>query len=114
MATLTVPTPPEGRFRWLTRIDFDGVFFKVLFRYNRRDAFWYIDFADDQGVAIVRALRLALSDDILKPYKTALDLPKGNLFVTDTSGRGRESGRDDLGGRVLLRYTEVDSGTATV
>lgn len=107
MATFTVPTPPNGLFRWRIRIEFEGVFYKILYRYNRRDGFWHMDWADDQGIAIVRSLRLVLNDDILKPYKTALDLPKGTLFLTDTSGQGRESGKDDLGGRVLLKYTEV-------
>lgn len=98
-----IPTPPLGSNRYLVRVEFEGVFYRILYRYNIRDDFWYTDWADDAGVAQVRGVRMVLNTDILAPYKT-LSVPPGSVNVVDTTGANLEMTRDEIGGRVKVEY----------
>jgi len=109
MATLAIPTPPASSFGFLVRVNLEGVFYRLQFKWNGRDESWYLDIGDDGGNATVRNLRLVIGDDILAPHKSiaAAKCPQGNLRVVDTEASGVEAERDELGGRVLLLYDEA-------
>lgn len=101
-----VPPPPFGLYRYSYRITVDNVPFRFLFRYNPRDVSWYLDLGDASGVALVRGIRLVIGTDLLRAHKTRR-IPQGSLDVVDKSGDSIESGKDDLGGRVVVTYTEA-------
>ena len=109
MATFDVPTPPEGVAKWQVRVELDGTFYRLLYKWNVRDLSWYMDIADDTGTALVRSRRIVLASDILRPFRYKA-VPQGTLSIVDTTGEHKEATLEDLGDRVLVRYTEVESG----
>jgi len=106
MATHIIPTPPVGRFRWMLRREFEGRFYRLLFRWNRRAGFWFVDFGTDRNTALVRSAKMNLRSDILAPYKYR-DVPQGILSVVDSSGDNVEPTLADFGTRVVLEYTDA-------
>lgn len=104
-----VPTPPDGSFAYVFRMQLDGTFYRFQYKWNPRDTSWYLDIADDKGSATVRNLRMVIGDDILAPHRSLGQdaCPQGNLSVIDTSGAGLEALREDLGVRVIVDYVEV-------
>lgn len=106
MATFDIPTPPIGVGKWQTRAEFEGTFFRILYKWNVRNLSWYIDFADDTGTALIRSRRIVLAADIFRPFRHRA-IPQGIFSIVDTSGEHREPTLEDLGDRVLFRYTEA-------
>ncbi len=111
MATLTIPTPPADSYGWIARVNLEGIFYRLQYRFNGRDETWYLDIGDDGGNGTVRNLRLVIGEEILEPHKAigVESCPQGNLRVVDTSRADKEAERDELGGRVLLLYDEVNA-----
>lgn len=102
----TMPTPPLGDFGHSFRVDLDGTFYRMQYRWNPRDFSWYLDVATDAGVSTVRGIRLVIGTDKLDPHKSqGVDrIPQGVLSVVDTSGKGIEAERVDIGVRVIVTY----------
>jgi hypothetical protein len=111
MSTLKIPTPPDGVFSYIYRINLDGDFYRFQWRWNLRDLSWYLDVGDERGNATVRNLRLVIGDDLFEPHKGlgAGQCPQGSLRVVDTSGTYVEADRDELGTRVLIFYDEPEA-----
>lgn len=107
MATHIIPTPPVGRYRWLLRREFEGTFYRLMFRWNVRAGAWVVDFGNDSNIAQVRGMKMNLRQDILGPYKHK-EVPPGTLSVVDSSGEDREPTLEDFGGRVMLEYTDSE------
>lgn len=107
-----LPTPPDGLFGFTFRIALDGTFYRMQYKWNIRDNSWYLDIGNDAGVATVRNLRMVIGTDILEPNRAQGSelVPQGTLSVVDTTNSGVEAEREELGGRVLVTYDEVDSG----
>lgn len=106
MATLRLTTPPLGVFRFAYTVTLDGSVFSFFFRWNRRDSSFYLDIGDDNGVAVVRDVRMVLATDVLAPYKS-VSVPQGSLNIVDTSNADLEATLEDFGDRVQLQYVEV-------
>lgn len=104
--TFDIPVPPEGVAKWQVRAEFEGTFFRILYKWNTRNLSWYFDFADDTGVALVRSRRIVLASNLMREFKHRA-IPQGTFSVVDTSGAHREPTLEDLGDRVLFRYTEA-------
>ena len=102
----TMPTPPLGDFIFPFRIDLDGTFYRLQYRWNPRDSSWYLDVATDAGVSTARGLRLVIGTDILAAHQSqgVDNIPQGVLSVVDTSGNGIEAERADIGVRVIVTY----------
>ena len=107
MATFNIPVPPEGVAKWQVRVDFEGTFYRILYKRNVRNDSWYFDLGDDSGVALVRSRRIVLASDILRDFRHRT-IPQGVFSIIDTTGEHKEPTFEDLGERVLFQYTEAD------
>ena len=74
-----------------------------MFRYNLRNGFWYIDFANDNNIAQVRSLKMNLGRDKLQAYKYK-QVPQGSFDVVDSTGTHTEPKLESFGSTVMLRY----------
>lgn len=108
MAILNLPAPGVDDFEVIYRIELDGTFFRFQFRWNPRDNSWYLDIGGDDGLAVVRNIRMVIAGGITDPYK-ALAIPQGDMSVVDTTETGVEAERIEFGDRIQLRYTEVET-----
>ncbi len=110
MAEVRIQTPPPGVYKWLSRQEFDGRFYRMFFRWNVRAGFWYVDFANDTNVAQVRSVRMNLSKDKLAAFKHQ-DVPQGSFDVIDVTGTGTEPTLESFGSTVNIRYVEFVNDT---
>lgn len=108
MAEHTIPTPPDGVHKWLLRREFEGAFFRLFFRFNLRNGFWHVDFANDSNIAQVFGVKMNLGTDKLRQYKSYLALPQGILSVVDSTGTGTEPTLQTFGPLVNLKYTDSE------
>lgn len=110
MTTVTLIHPPRGEYRFRNRQILDGVTYTFLFAWNLRASLWHLALGNSSNISTVRNLQMVIAGDILKPYRYNVDIPQGVLSVVDTSDTRVEASRDEFGGRVVLRYTEVEDG----
>lgn len=79
---------PDFTFRYVL----DGEQHSMRLVYYERPQCWYLDFITDTGASIVQGLQVAEGRDIVAPYH-AYQVPRGQLFVVDTTGLGRAPDR---------------------
>lgn len=108
MTTVTLIHPPRGEFRFRNRQILDGITYTFQFNWNKRAGFWHLVLGNSSNVSTVRNLQMVIASDILAPFQYNTDVPQGVLSLVDTSNTKVEAARDEFGGRVVLRYTEVE------
>ena len=93
----------------------DGSDFILRFLFNQREAKWYLDIADKDGVAIVNGIKIVVGISLLRKVTDARR-PPGLLTAMDTTVRDIEDfaagdqslqidpGLNDLGAGVILIY----------
>ncbi len=74
------------------RYTFDREAHTMRLVYYERPQCWFLDFRSDTGAAIVQGLTVTEGRDLVAPYH-AYAVPKGQLFVVDTTGQGRAPDR---------------------
>lgn len=79
----------------------DGVTWRLLFRWNARDEYWYLTVSNVDDEVIVASRRLVAGARLLR-YVVQDERPAGELFVLDTPTR------DDLGTDALLVYADAE------
>ena len=90
------------------RVRLDGVFFRLRFQWSGRFLTWSMSLESDDGVAILQSARVT-ADAGITLSQTQAGMPRGEIVPVDTSGRGADPGREDLGTRVLIVYlTEAE------
>lgn len=110
--SLILPLRPDLDFFQET-VTLDGVEFDLEFRWNNRDACWYLSIFDPTVVeapdgsrtAIIGSIPLLVGWPLLSQYRMRAR-PLGEIVAYDTSGQNSEAGQRDLGGRVILVYFE--------
>ena len=103
MATLELPSANDTEaFEYETELQ--GSVFQLSFRWNRRDAHWFLTVRDADGVDIASGRRVVADWPLLKGV-VDVRRPHGEIVALDTTGEG-DPGLTDLGGRVLLLYEE--------
>lgn len=105
MASYYLPVPPEGVGKWQCRVQIGSTFYRFLWKRNKRDGFWRVDFADDRGAALFRSRKICLGSDIFAPFRH-MDIPQGTFDVVDTSNSHTEVTFENLGTVTQLRYTD--------
>ena len=114
MAVHIIPTPPVGVYRWLLRREFEGRFYRMLYRWNVRGGVWFVDWADDTNLAQVRNVRMSLGKDKLQAFHH-LTVPPGTLDVIDSTASSTEPTLSSFGDTVQVRYTDfVDESVVPV
>lgn len=82
----------------------DGVTYRLLFRWNSRDLYWYLTVRTLEDVEIVPSRRLVPGARFLR-YVSAAVRPAGELVVLE------EPSRTNLGKTAQLVYLDEDSVT---
>ncbi len=91
--------------------ELDGKNYLLTFRWNGRDAAWYMDISREDATPIRNGIRLSLGA-LLGSDTQSEDMPLGKFFVYDLSGSGVDAGFHDLGVRVFLYYFDEAEASA--
>lgn len=104
MGVYVLPLRPDLP-HYAFQLELDGLAFGFEFRWNERDEAWTMALSTADGEPIMRR-KVVLGWPLTARYRD-LRLPDGELEAIDTEGTGREPGLGDLGGRVLILYTDA-------
>lgn len=108
MAVLRLPVrvdPPS----YIMTIELEGLFYDFGFRFNPRDAHWFVDI-DYNSARALSGIKVVNSEDLFSQFnylKADNRLPPGTFLVRDLKGLDRDPGREDFGDDVLFLYDEA-------
>lgn len=101
---LDLPVQQDGSWFEFS-VELDQVTFGFEFRWNEREACWYVTLKDGEGNAIVSGRKVVIGG-LFRKFRSRSGAPQlGDVYVTDTSGAGVDAGLEDLGRRVKLTYS---------
>lgn len=101
----TVKIPLRNDLPWYSlSVELSGKTYGLELRWNEVAAAWFLSLSDASNVAIVSGLRLVIGWPLAKRYADAR-LPPGTFVAIDTTGKGLDPTRNDLGTRVELYYS---------
>lgn len=88
---------------WQQRTALDGRDYLLTFTWNERASRWFLDIADQDGVAIATSLCLVVGVPLIQ---LSLDerRPPGELVLIDTSGADADPDLDTLATTAALLY----------
>ena len=107
MATLEISTEANTRGNYSQRTVLDGREYLLTFRWNQREAKWYLSIADSEEAPIVSGVKVVLNFPLITNRVRDIRRPPGEIFAVDPSGDERDPGFNDLGARVRLLYIEA-------
>lgn len=102
MATELPLTPSVPHYR--VAVALAGIDYLLDFRWNARDAAWYMDVFGSDGKIVAAGLKLVIGQMIGARHVGVPKFPRGVFIVGDTSGERRDATLDDLGTRVIVRF----------
>lgn len=110
MANIKIParTEPEA---YTMRVELEGVFYDLSFRFNARDSHWYMDVSSNDIVRLY-GLKIVHSERLLERYaylKVDNKIPPGTMRVFDITGFDRDPDQTTFGDDVVLLYTEASA-----
>jgi hypothetical protein len=105
MATVTIPTRTDGIQRYSLRCQLGTRYFTLEFRWNARDQSWGFVISDAAGNVL--AARKVLVSMPLSIHQVDDRMPDGEFIAVDTTGKDQDPGLTELGGRVLLTFTDA-------
>ncbi len=91
------------------RVELEGNFYDLSFRFNARDDHWYMDVSFDDVVQLV-GVKVVHSARLLERYiykKVGNKIPPGVMAVLDVTGADRDPDQTTFGDDVVLLYTET-------
>lgn len=93
------------------QVTLDGATYRLTWRWNERDAHWFLSLALLDGTSIVGGMRVVISWDLLQNVGH-LNAPPGQIYFFDqsvdsSSIAGEDPRQDDLGTRVQGYYVSV-------
>ena len=89
-------------------VDLDGSDYQLVFRFNNREDFWYLDILDAAGNEIRSGLKCVVNWPVLRTCRDQ-GRPPGELMVLDARPEPEETGLDNLGSIALLTYEEQET-----
>lgn len=105
MSVVTLPCAP-GSAHYTFSTDLDGVTYGFEFRWNTRDAAWYMSIFTGDDEPIISSVKVVV--DLPLAFRCAdARMPLGTFIAYDTSGQQLDPGIDDLGERVQLTYLDA-------
>ena len=106
MATVEVPTTSIHE-RYKQQVELESENFIMRIRYNKRAQAWFVDLFDTDNNAIVFGRRAVIDWPIYQQFRH-LATPNGFTKFVDTTNTKVEAGRNELGTRVVMLYTDRD------
>jgi hypothetical protein len=86
----------------------DGVQYIFRLQWNTRQSIWYLTICDATGTAILSSIAMLTNRNLVKQYPT-LPLPRGLLFVGDTTGKAETAGLASFSTTHQLLYVSTAS-----
>ena len=104
------PTP--GSPNETQQVTLSGTLYTLRWRWNERDARWFLDLSLSDGTPIVSGMRVVTGWDLLSSVPGTVRPPGAIIFyditTPDTVLRGVDPGLDDFGDRVAGYYVVED------
>jgi hypothetical protein len=88
------------------RVDLDGSTYGIFIGWNERDGRWMIYLSDSANNDIASS-PLLMNTDLWTRFRLP-NTPPGIMFLIDPTGGTEECGRNDLGSRCRLIYSEAE------
>ena len=108
MATLQIPVRVDP-LNYTMKVEMDGGFYDLGFRFNARDDHWYMDVSFDEAL-VVSGIKVVHSSDLLGQFaEFAVDgrTPPGQLIILDITNAGRDPSKTNFGNEIVMLYTEA-------
>lgn len=85
----------------------DGQQYQLETRWNQRAQLWFLSLSDVDGTAVANSLPVVNSGAPINAviYRQQ-NAPPGGLWAIAQSGQAVSAGADELGGRVVITYSE--------
>lgn len=83
-------------------IKIEGIYYRFLFVWNTRSETWSLTISNVDEEVIISGIVLVINYDLLHGFHH-LDLPKGGLFVIDSTGNTSKIAYDDFSGNRRLK-----------
>lgn len=106
MAVSKIPTS-QTLSNYIMRVDLDGVFFKLRFRFNERDSAWYCDVLSDSDAPLRMGMRIVNEWPLLRTWRSSTR-PAGSLVTVNQGDISGPPGLNQLGRDVVLTYLDQD------
>lgn len=107
MSTLRIPVRTDLPAYSMT-VQLEGAPYDLRFRYNARDAHWFMDVLQAEQL-VLAGVKVVHDADLLGQFdhmKADERLPPGAFEVRDVTGADRDPDRTTFGSDVLLLYVE--------
>lgn len=105
MTIWTIPVQ-SGTDAFAEQVELDEKVYDLTFRWNARDAHWFLSIGLE-GVNLISGIKLVASDDLLAFARRIEHLPSGRLFISDLDGFDRDPDETLFGDRVVLLYDDA-------
>ena len=105
MSVFTIPTRVD-LLEYRQQVTLDGVLFNMLFKYNAREDFWYMDLRTSSDVPIKLGIKLLTGFSLLRLVADTTVRPAGGMTMVDTTDADQEAGLLTLGTAAALLYVE--------
>lgn len=104
MSVFILPLKPDLP-HYTFACELEGVSYGFEFRWNSRDAAWFMTILTGDDVVIAAGIKVVLDFPLGVRRASAL-MPPGSFIAVDTTGQGEAPGLNDLGERVQLSYLD--------
>lgn len=96
---------------FIQEVTIDNAVYKFRFYWNDRFEYWSMSIFDFEDNIIIHGIKLVINYELFNPFRY-LDIPRGALYVIDTTDSIDKIGRDDMDTNCRLLYlTEADLAT---
>lgn len=104
--SLVIPTRSDIS-AYSETVDLVGTIFEFSFAWNTRAQVWVMGISTQVGEPILQGVTLVADTDLLGGHVDDR-LPDGVIVALDTTRKGEQAGRLDLGSRALVIFTPAD------
>ena len=87
------------------QVELDGELFTLGFSFNARANYWVLDISDANEEPLLMGIRI-VSGWLLTNRFVNSNLPLGDFFVYDTSGKNEDPTQDDFGTTKVFMYAD--------
>jgi hypothetical protein len=104
---MIIPTLSDGSALYTQRVNLDGSDYQLGFRWNTRQARWYMSVSDVDGTLLASSLKVVPNWPLLAYYHGRAGMPPGELWCVTLGVSTDPPGLDEMGeGRrcTLLYY----------
>jgi len=108
---IIVPFSDSNFSAFIQEITIDDRVYKFRFYWNDRFKYWSMSIFDFEDNIILHGIKLVVNYELLNPFRH-LEIPRGALYIIDTTDNINKIGRNDMDVNCRLLYlTEAEIAT---